>query len=67
MHLAELTFFIYICSMEILYYIFAILLIIALFALLVVPIWYGIKQARNKSNDSKTTVINIVITEESNP
>lgn len=53
--------------MEILYYIFAILLIIALLALLVVPIWYGIKQARNKSNDSKTTVINIVITEESNP
>lgn len=45
--------------MEILFYIFAILLIIALLALLVVPIWYGIKQARNKSND-KCVFSNIV-------
>lgn len=45
--------------MEILFYIFAILLIIALLALLVVPIWYGIKQARNKSND-KCVSSNIV-------
>lgn len=52
--------------MKILFYILAILLIIALLALLVVPIWYGIKQARNKPSDSQTTVINIVITEESN-
>ena len=46
--------------MEILFYIFAVLLIIALLALLVVPIWYGIKQARNKSND-KCVSSNIVI------
>ena len=46
--------------MEILFYIFAVLLIVALLALLVVPIWYGIKQARNKSND-KCVSSNIVI------
>ena len=46
--------------MEILFYIFAVLLIIALLALLVVPIWYGIKQARNKSND-KCVSSNIII------
>ena len=45
--------------MEILFYIFAVLLIVALLALLVVPIWYGIKQARNKSND-KCVSSNIV-------
>ena len=56
--------FSYICSMEILFYIVSILLIVALLALLVVPIWYGIKQAKNKSIDSK--VVNIVITEDSN-
>ena len=54
--------------MEILFYIFAVLLIIALLALLVVPIWHGIKQARNKSNDkcvSSNIVINIKIKNDS--
>lgn len=54
--------------MEILFYIFAVLLIIALLALLVVPIGYGIKQARNKSNDkcvSSNIVINIKIKNDS--
>lgn len=52
--------------MEILFWIFTILLIVALLALLIVPIWNGIKQARTKPNDNKNIVINIVITEDSN-
>ena len=54
----------YICGMEILFYIVSIVIIVALLALLVVPIWHGIKQARTKPNDNKTIVVNIVITEE---
>ena len=50
--------------MEILFYIVSIVIIVALLALLVVPIWHGIKQARTKPNDNKTIVVNIVITEE---
>lgn len=46
------------------YYIVSIVIIVALLALLVVPIWHGIKQARTKPNDNKTIVVNIVITEE---
>lgn len=54
--------------MEFLFYIFTVLLIIALLALLIVPIWYGIKQARNKSNDkceADNIIVNITIKDDS--
>ena len=54
--------------MEILFYIFSVILIIALLALLIVPIGYGIKQARNKSNDkckADKIIINITIKDDS--
>lgn len=54
--------------MEILFYIFSVILIIALLALLIVPIGYGIKQARNKSNDrckADNIIINITIKDDS--
>ena len=54
--------------MEILFYIFSIILIIALLALLLVPIGYGIKQARNKSKDkckADNIIINITIKDDS--
>ena len=48
--------------MEILFWIFTILLIVSLLALLIVPIWYGIKQARSKSNDHcESHSVNITI------
>ena len=54
--------------MEFLFYIFTVLLIIALLALLIVPIWYGIKHARNKSNDkceADNIIVNITIKDDS--